>query len=169
MSILHRYTFLAKSKMNKLHVLIPLLLVTTSLPAQDSRLLKALFDSSEVVIQGIIADAKCYGYSLGIDECSYKLKVDSIYKGNPDTHSADMLIGLDPGYSTSEPYEVIYFSRDCYSSETCPGRNQNVILFLKKNVNKNGYLLTDRWLGFQPYSLPMSTELGRLHGSNDKK
>lgn len=155
--------------MNKLLVLISFLVLTSSLSAQDSPLLKALLDSSEVVIQGIIADAKCYGYSLGIDECIYTLKVDSIYKGNPDIHSADMLIGLDPGYSTSEPYEIIYFSRDCYSGETCPGRNQNVILFLRKHGNKKGYFLTDRWLGFQPYNVPMSLELGRLHGSNDKK
>jgi hypothetical protein len=95
--------------MNKLIAIIFLQLLAYSLTAQESSVLKVLFDSSDVVVQGTITDIKCKLSSLSVNECIYKCKIDSIYKGTPT------IFFEDPAPGSTQAMEFIHFSRDCFS------------------------------------------------------
>ncbi len=132
------------------------------LSAQESTLLRLLFDSSYVVIQGVIAGASCIGYSLGVEECNYKVRVDSIYKGFPKTNPTEFVVGFEPDNGPSQNLDIINFARDCFIDENCPHRNLNVILFLRNNPTKGGYRLVDRWLGMNSYSMHLAEEIRKM-------
>jgi hypothetical protein len=145
--------------MHKLIIILFLQLLVHSLSAQESSVLKVLFDSSDVVVQGTITDLKCKLSSLHVDECLYKCKIDSIYKGNPTVFFEDPAPGSTPEGS-SQAMEFIHFSRDCFSGEDCPVQKQRVILFLRNVQNSASiFALSDRWLGIQAYSEPLATEI----------
>lgn len=130
--------------------------------AQESTILRLLFDSSDVVVQGVIAGASCIGYSLGVEECNYKVRVDSIYKGLPKTFQAEFVVGFEPDHGARQNLDILNFSRDCYIGENCPGRNQNVILFLRVNPKNGGYKLVDRWLGMNSYNRHLAEEIRKM-------
>ncbi len=132
------------------------------LNAQESSFLKMLFDSSDVIVQGVIAGISCIGYSYGVQECSYKLSVDSIYKGLPKISPVEFVVGFDPGNRSGQYLEILRFSRDCFMDESCQGRNQRVIVFLRDTPSEDDYRLTDRWLGLQSYSMRLAAEIRRL-------
>jgi hypothetical protein len=146
--------------MNKLITIIFLSLLVHTLPAQESSVLKVLFDSSDVVVQGTITDLKCKLSSLSVNECLYKCKIDSIYKGNPTVFFEDPVPGSTPENGTGQAMEFIHFSRDCFSGENCLAKKQRVILFLRNVPNSASiFALSDRWLGIQTYSEPLATEI----------
>jgi len=132
------------------------------LTSQESTLLRLLFDSSELVGQGAIASNNCIGYSLCVEECRYKVRVDSIYKGFPNIYPVEFVVGFDPDSGPSQNLDIIYFTRDCFINESCPNKNQNVILFLRDNPRKEGYKLVDRWLGVQTHSYSLAAEVRKM-------
>ena len=140
--------------MDKLITIIFLLLLVHTVNAQESDVLKVLFESSDVVVQGTITDIKCKLSSLSVNECLYKCKIDSIYKGTPTVFFEDAVPG------STQAMEFIHFSRDCFSGETCLAKKQRVILFLRNVPNSESiFALSDRWLGIQTYSEPLATEI----------
>lgn len=148
--------------MKKLTPILFLQIFLSYINAQESTLLKLLFDSSDVVVQGVIAGTHCIGYSLGVEECSYKVRVDSIYKGVPKVDQVEFVVGFDPDHGPSKNFDMISFSRECFSGDNCPVRNQNVIVFLRVNPTKGGYKLVDRWLGVQSSSWQLATEMRNM-------
>jgi len=146
--------------MSKLITILFLQLLMHTLTAQESAVLKVLFDSSDVVVQGTITDVRCKLSTLSIDECLYKCKIDSIYKGNPTVFFEDPAPGSTPENGSSQAMEFIHFSRDCFSGEVCLTKKQRVILFLRNVPNSESiFALSDRWLGIQTYSEPLAKEI----------
>ena len=148
--------------MKKLTTILFLQIFLSYLSAQESTLLRLLFDSSDVVIQGVIAGASCIGYSLGVEECNYKVRVDSIYKGFPKIYPAEFVVGFEPDIGPRQNLDIINFARDCFIDENCPHRNQNVILFLRETPTKGGYRLVDRWLGMNSYNIHLAEEIRKM-------
>lgn len=148
--------------MNKLTTILFLQIFFSCIHAQESTLLRLLYDSSDVVVQGVIAGTNCIGYSLGVEECSYKVRVDSIYKGVPKIDRLEFVVGFDPDYGPSKNFDVISFSRECFSGDNCPVRNQKVIVFLRVNPTKGGYRLVDRWLGVQSFNWQLAAQVREM-------
>ena len=101
-----------------------------------------------------------------MEECTYKIDVNSIYKGNPILHSPDFIAGYRNDEKHAKALKVIYIKRECFSGENCLGRNQNIILFLKKIENRDlkteEYELADRLFGMQSFNWNLAKETRRM-------
>ncbi len=137
-----------------------------------------LFDSSSLVVQGVIVRKNCNINEVGVFSCSYSIKIDSIYKG--EILSQDIRPqSLPPGDLSG--IRIIGFHRNCFYylespnnsnsnppfKDICYKKNDNIIVFLKRayqidpqtSIIHSYFKLTDSWLGIQQANSYMAIDL----------
>ena len=134
-----------------------------------------LYRNSEIVIQGTVVKNLCTAYAIGIEDCGFTVKLDSIYKGNPridtieDFFTTERYLKGDTIFFPQVP-SVHYFMQ-LRTFEHRPSRGQCIVIFLhEKSIgelsgstdNRIVYSLVDRYLGWQPSNYFLTERLSKL-------
>lgn len=157
-------------------------MISTRINGQQSNpVFEYLFDSSTLVVQGIVVAKDCHFDELGVLDCRYSILIDSIYKGEIFTSELQL---LKPGNQDSTERKIITFQKNCllylesagnseskkHFKDICYEKNDNIIVFLKRiqiinpqTKQESQYLkLTDSWLGIQLANSYMAIDLRQL-------
>lgn len=149
-------------------ILIITMIFTRSNGQQVNPVFEYLFDSSSLVVQGVVIAKDCHFDELDVLDCEYSILIDSIYKG--EIFGSELQL-LKPGEQDSTDRRIITFQKNCllylesagsaeskkHFKDICYEKNDNIIVFLKRNQlidpqtkEERQYLkLTDSWLGIQ--------------------
>ncbi len=144
------------------------MIFTRSNGQQANPVFEYLFDSSSLVVQGVVVAKDCHFDEAGVLDCGYSILIDSIYKGEIFTSELDL---LKPGNQDSTDSKIITFQKNCllylesagsaeskkHFKDICYEKNDNIIVFLKRiqvinpqTKEERHYLkLTDSWLAIQ--------------------